>query len=256
LPSEADLKQLYNEDLFTSPGRKEYYIDDQSSAKLNALKSMKLLHRHRSRPGQLLDLGCGFGHFMAVARDVFKYDVTGCELSDYAAQTAKNRYNLDIMISSVQDASFQHAFDVVTLWDVIEHLRDPFSILVELTKHLNDDGIVVLSTGDRSSLAARLFGNHWSLLNPLQHLYYFNESSLDLALQKAGFKIKAVYKPGRVYPVRYIGQKLKENFKLLSFAGSAMQRLSPESFRLPVNFRDIMVVVAEKNKYCLTENVL
>lgn len=246
LPSEQELRDLYDASLFASPGRRDYYIDDRLSAEINSAKSLALVRRHWYGKGKLLDCGCGFGHFLAYARDHGGFEVAGCELSGFAVKQASQMYHLTLQEATIRKSRFQEHFDVITLWDVIEHLPDPLESLQYLVEHLSPGGLVFLSTGDRFSPAARFFGRRWSILNPSQHLFYFSPASIDALLARCRLQRIGLYRPGRIYNVRYIGQKLHENISILKPLGYLIRTLSPRNFRIPINLGDIMVVVAKR----------
>ncbi|MBN1356722.1 class I SAM-dependent methyltransferase [bacterium] len=247
LPDSEELKKLYSEDLFGSPGRREYYLKDTVTARANARIILTLLKKHHPGSGSLFDAGCGFGHFLAEARDT-GFEVSGCELSDFAASFARETYSLPVVTSDILQCPDSGPHDIVTLWDVLEHLVDPRAALERLSARLKHGGLLVLSTGDRDAFMARLMGKYWPIVNPRQHLYYFNGKSMDVLLEKCGLiRIETVY-PTRFFNCRYLAMKAGENIPGTARIGALMQRLIPAGFRIPVNFRDIMTVFARKQE--------
>ena len=75
--------------------------------------------------GRILDIGCSAGFFLKVARDL-GWETYGLEISEDTAAIARERYGLKVTVGELQEATFESKyFDVVTLWDVVEHVQDP-----------------------------------------------------------------------------------------------------------------------------------
>jgi SAM-dependent methyltransferase len=97
----------------------------------------------------------------------------------------------------LQEAAFEPAlFDLVTLWDVIEHVADPLAVLTEVARVLAPGGKVVLTTGDIGSAYARRHGVRWHLLTPPWHLYFFSRATLAGLAARAGLKVDGVSAQG------------------------------------------------------------
>ena len=106
-------------------------------------------------------------------------EVAGIELASAAAAAARAR-GLNVLQGCADEDNFRrigHA-DVVVLLDVIEHLPDPRETLALCRRFLNPGGLVVITTGDFGSLAARLAGARWRLMTPPQHLWFFTVPGL------------------------------------------------------------------------------
>ena len=100
--------------------------------------------------------------------------------------------------------------------DVIEHVNDPISILKEISKRLNDDGIGVIVTPDVSSFAARLMGWKWWHYR-LAHIIYFDIHTLDKLLKTAGLERIYTKYASWYFSIAYLLQRLGEYIPFLSF---------------------------------------
>jgi 2-polyprenyl-3-methyl-5-hydroxy-6-metoxy-1,4-benzoquinol methylase len=156
-------------------------------------RDMKLINKYFSRPGRLLDVGCAMGYFLDTARND-GWDVTGVEISDYASSYARDELKLNVFNGElerlIQDEKIGiHTFDVVTLWDTLEHVCDPKSLLRAAYSVLKEDGMLFLSTLNIDSLTARQQRNQWHYFRPPKHLFYFSEKTLKRYLAEAGFEV-------------------------------------------------------------------
>lgn len=251
-PRQEELKSFYGEKYFKSEGKGTSYFDYISEEPVIALNSAKRLEKIKrikgiSPDGKLLDIGCATGVFLNVAKPFI--NVSGIELSEYASSRARDFYKLPVKTGALKDAAFPDKdFDIVTMWDVIEHLDDPAGDLKEVRRIMKDDGLLVLATGDSGSFIARISGRHWHLYNPDQHLSYFSEDTIRLLLKRAGFKILKLKRSGSWFTLDYLASSLKmyypsfiTNFIHKMIAGSFLKKIS-----FYVNLGDIMTVYAAK----------
>lgn len=169
-------------------------IEDDPSvvSRLNRLYHIERICRSVEwvkREGQLLDVGCATGNFLERVRRRGNWRVYGVEVNEEAARYAQNRFGLDVFIGELGAAGYpDHSFDVVTLWNVLEHLHSPLDTLREIRRLLRDDGALILSVPNVESLDARLFGDCWIGLDPPRHLYAFSPKTLRSVLSKAGLE--------------------------------------------------------------------
>lgn len=136
--------------------------------------------------GRLLDVGCGNGGFLMLARQA-GWQVEGLDFDAGAVQAARSR-GLEVHHGGVEILEERSAcYDVITLCHVIEHVHDPVATLRRLHALLKPGGMLWLDTPNLSSLGASRFGPHWRDLDPPRHLVLFTHSSLINSLAKAGF---------------------------------------------------------------------
>jgi SAM-dependent methyltransferase len=168
-------------------------IDDEPSrfTRLNRQYGMAKRCRvvtSRRPPGRLLDVGCGIGLFLDAMRRR-GWEVAGEEVTAVAARLAGERFGLDVFAGTLEEAAYpDRHFDVVTLWNVIEHLPDPPATLREIGRILLPGGLVVMATPNVDALDARLFGRHWALWEAPRHFNVFSPESLGRLLRQTGFE--------------------------------------------------------------------
>jgi 2-polyprenyl-3-methyl-5-hydroxy-6-metoxy-1,4-benzoquinol methylase len=136
---------------------------------------------------ELLDYGCGNGRLCASAgrRGM---SVTGIELST-TARTAAGRSGIRVFgtLEELIRSNPQARFDMITLWDVIEHLRAPWGDLRSLKQVLKPGGRLLVSTMNTRSLRARLEGPKWENYSNPTHTFFFNRHSLASMISRSGF---------------------------------------------------------------------
>jgi len=144
--------------------------------------------RHPWR-GRLLDIGCGNGEFLARAR-ALGWEVAGIEPDPTAARIARERFGIDILASSLQEARLEpESFDAVTLSHVIEHLIDPPATLRECGRVLKPGGRLVLATPNIESRGHSYWEKSWVGLDPPRHILLFSPRALRRCVEEAGFNV-------------------------------------------------------------------
>jgi len=138
--------------------------------------------------GKLLDVGCGTGDRLDVFRS-FGFETFGVEISGsagYAAEIMK----LNVRKGDLFEAHFPDAFfDVITLYHVLEHTHDPFSVCKEIARVLKEDGRLVIQVPNTDSWQYRIFRERWAAFDVPRDLYYFSPKTLQALLVKAGFEV-------------------------------------------------------------------
>lgn len=146
--------------------------------------------RRSPPPGRLLEVGSGYGLFLAAARDA-GYAVRGVELSAAGVRVARDELELDVFAGQLADAAVQPA-DVICFWDTLEHVPDPLAFLREVRSRLAPGGMIALSVPYISSVPARVLGARWWTLKPEQHIWHFTGPTLALVAARAGLVITEI----------------------------------------------------------------
>jgi len=166
--------------------------DDHTWSKLmgpNFLEVADLLNNRYPEKGRLLDIGCGYGHFIEMMRNR-GWDVSGIEPSEKTSTYAQSK-GLDVRRTVMEDMSFPHdSFEAITAFYVLEHLFDPLAALVKIRKALKPGGMMVLRV-PHTTPVVKILGRlcvRNNLYDMPFHLYDFSPVTIRLLLEKTGFE--------------------------------------------------------------------
>lgn len=150
------------------------------------------VERHQPNPGHLLDVGCATGAFLW-AMQQRGWQVRGVEPISHAAAQAQQNFGLDVFVGLLEEAAFpEGTFDVVTLWDVLEHVADAQATLTEVARILKPGGLLVFSVPNPASLEARLFGGNWVGWERPRHLILIPPRLIPAYVRKAGLEFAGI----------------------------------------------------------------
>ncbi|MCF7957809.1 MAG: class I SAM-dependent methyltransferase [Phycisphaerae bacterium] len=180
-------------------------IEDHASAKATVFaKAMDEIERWHATPtnsagrASLLDVGCGSGHFMAMARNR-GYDVCGIEPAKTWARYVGETFGLPVINANILDAKVvAESIDVMTAWDVIEHVDDPKAVLGQCVTWLRPGGVMALRFPSatyqkfKGVLLNQVFRTKHSAFGATMHLYFFNEDTFRQMAHDVGLEILAV----------------------------------------------------------------
>jgi 2-polyprenyl-3-methyl-5-hydroxy-6-metoxy-1,4-benzoquinol methylase len=151
-----------------------------------ALEAIKDINRFKSK-GNLLDIGSAKGIFPLVAQKN-GFDVTGLEISKFASDFSKKAFGIPTISGTVEEADLpKNYYDIITMFDVIEHFRKPKNSMAIIRTALKEDGILVVDTPNINSIYSKFRGTNWGGLGKY-HLYYYTHKSLNKLLKDTGFK--------------------------------------------------------------------
>lgn len=136
--------------------------------------------------GTLLDLGCSSGSFLEFMR-CESWKLYGIEMSAEAARTAEARSGAEVFTGDILDAPFpRESFDVITCFDVFEHLYEPRRVMQKVADWLKPGGIFYVLVPNIDSAEARVFGTYWHGLEMPRHLFHYTPQSLKFLAESAG----------------------------------------------------------------------
>ncbi len=193
LPTRSEIQKLYDQEKLLKTryfqGLKKNY--DQKNPAISIYKEELENLNKITKPSRILDIGCAYGAFLDLAR-IYGWEPYGLEVSKVSSAYAKKAFKLPIFTGTLSEAKYpSNFFKVVTMWDLIEHLSEPLTTLIESRRILEKNGILLILTINTDSLMGKLANSldvTKDFLYDLQHTYFFSNQTLMKMLQKAGFK--------------------------------------------------------------------
>ncbi len=142
--------------------------------------------------GRILDVGCGRGLLPALMRER-GWDAHGLEVSATAAHHARDVLGIPVFVGDLLSSPYPPAsFDVVVIYHVLEHMRDPIAALKRAHEILRPGGLLVVAVPNFESLQARVTNRHWFHLDVPRHYHHFRLSWLSRLLGERGFSVAKV----------------------------------------------------------------
>jgi len=247
-----EIKKLYGSTYWNSDRAKDYgytnYLAD-AQLYLNTFKMRsKLIDTYQNNPGRILDVGCAAGFFLKVMKDK-GWETHGIEVSEAVATHARSELNLPNI--HIGDASLlenfeKNSFDVITFWDVVEHLEDPRQALSQARMLLKDQGVLIVETQNVESIFAKIMGANWQHYKHEEHLYHFSPETIRRLLSEAGFQVlkNTPRFGGKKVSINFIVERIGKIHPILTTLFSPLKIIG--GFNLYLNFFDEMIVVAKK----------
>ncbi len=205
--------EFYSQGYFTGVqkyGAYANYREDKWFIVQNMKKFLSQLKKYKPS-GKLLDVGCAMGFFVELALGS-GYDAYGFDPSEYAAGYAKRVLNGRIEHTTIRTSHYpKKSFDIITMFDVIEHLGDPGQDLEKLSTYLKDDGILLIATGNAESLSAKILRRRWTFYTPPQHLFFFTKKNFETLLAQYGFTPIYWFGIGKWLSLRYVLHLARSN---------------------------------------------
>lgn len=172
-------------------GEDPTYVSQLHARERTFAASLAEIERASGGTGRLLDIGTAAGAFVAAAR-ARGWEAQGCEPNKWLGEWGARHYGITIRQGSVFEQDYPDAsFDVVTLWDVIEHTLNPREMLERCCRLVKPGGVLVVNYPDIGSWIARGLGRRWLFLTSV-HLYYFDRRTMTRMLESTGFTVERI----------------------------------------------------------------
>jgi 2-polyprenyl-3-methyl-5-hydroxy-6-metoxy-1,4-benzoquinol methylase len=194
-PSEADIGAYYQSDDYIShhDEEKKNVISKVYTAVRNRTikQKVELINSLSPPKGNLLDLGCGTGNFLAAAaKDGWK--IAGMEPDSGARTLAQKRAGASMYDSIHASELGSETFDVITMWHVLEHVHQLNEMMEWLNQHLKPNGKLLIAVPNPQSFDAMKYGRFWAAYDVPRHLYHFTKPTMKRLLDKHHLAVENV----------------------------------------------------------------
>ena len=193
-PSATSMAQFYNAEYLP------HQIRNRPRSKRSPFGLLSQGQRQRGRQlnlrwhgrGRLLDFGCGTGSFLERMHQ-HGWNVTGLDISAFAVNQIRSGLRLPVLLGSLPHPELApESFDVITIWQSLEHVHDPQAVLRQAYELLVAGGKLFVSVPNIDSLPFRWFGPAWYGLDLPRHLTHFTPVTLQVMVKRAGFRVRKV----------------------------------------------------------------
>lgn len=214
---------------------------------------LKVIEAFGSIDGKrVLDVGANTGLFLSMIRERAA-SVRGVEPSSEAAANARREFGLDVQDCLIAEADLpDDAFDVITMFDVVEHLTDPAGDLAFLACKLAPGGRIFMSTHDIGTLLAKLTGPGYPMLM-YQHFFHFTPHTLGLMAEKTGLRVLGCRRFLKSWSFEYIFNLIEKKWPgsrrarwLQAVLAPLMRRDAIRRMRIVSPQRDFFLLAAER----------
>jgi 2-polyprenyl-3-methyl-5-hydroxy-6-metoxy-1,4-benzoquinol methylase len=238
-PTPAEMGRHYTEDY-----HKAIVAAGEGSAASRWKDQVKLISRHKSG-GAILDIGCSSGGFLSTMKGS-AWELYGIEMEESTAQRARATTGAEVFVGDAVAAPYLPAsFDVITCFDVLEHVYSPRQFLTKVLEWLKPGGIFYAMMPNIDSWEARLFGTHWFGLELPRHLSHFSPRSLRYLMGEIGFEEVVVKTPPVSYMERsakYVGSSLLEK---TGFSPTPQAKPKPPSLPMKVVLKGLRLAAVK-----------
>lgn len=208
-----------------SEGSDELFISQAKGRELTFKKSLKLIEKY-SPKGKVLDIGTAGGSFLKVAKEN-GWQVEGIEPNKWLCDWAFKNYGIKIkqgILFDKKNKFSDNEFDVITLWDVLEHVTDPKKTLQECNRIMKQNGLLVVNYPDIGSPVSKAMGKRWIFLLSV-HLFYFDKKTIKKILNKTGFDVIKIKKHFQRLSLGYLVYRMQAYNKFLYKIGDKIVNL-------------------------------
>jgi SAM-dependent methyltransferase len=181
-PTDEVLARHYDE-AYYGKGRKKFLAPVEAGIRALTWMKWRSVRGVLSPGARMLDIGCGRGTLIRMARDA-GYEAYGIERASPEEHPVPNVFYKDLPECGFPDGHFQ----LVTIWHVLEHLRDPLTTLAEIRRILAPGGWLSVAVPNFGGAQAQASGALWFHLDLPRHLWHFRRRSLEAMLAKSGFR--------------------------------------------------------------------
>ncbi|MEJ7615370.1 MAG: class I SAM-dependent methyltransferase [Pyrinomonadaceae bacterium] len=245
--TDQDFYRLYNDGYFCGGAYTDYVKDERVlrknfRARARVIQALGEPQRHR----RLLEIGSAYGFFLKEVENQYA-SVEGIDITEAGTRFAREELQLSVVQGDFLDHDYGSVkFDVICLWDTIEHLRAPDLYIAKMSALTEPGALLALTTGDIESANARLRGRRWRLIHPPSHLHYFSPQTLRILLDRYGFEIVYNKYCGFYRSVDNMAHNILVARHKRQRIYETLRRSGLSNFDLYLNLYDIMFVIARK----------
>lgn len=232
--------QIFDDSYFTGGGAgySDYTSEKEMLIERGRMYAKKL--EGLTHPGRILDVGAACGFLLKGFVDS-GWNGVGLEPNRAMTEMARSEVGMTVLPGTLEKAQFDERFDLISMIQVVGHLYDPAKAFTRAYELLNDDGLLLIETWDRSSISARIFGKRWHEYSPPSVVQWFSAKSLSEFLSHIGFERLTGGRPAKWISGGHAASLLR--YKL---GNKRIFDLIPEDLMMPYPAEDLFWAVYRK----------
>lgn len=223
-------------------------LPEEAALRANAFDALARIGRHTTPPGRLLDFGCGWGFFLGAALEI-GWEIHGLEPLPGHALYTRSKVGAEVVTDVLRDSTFSpDYFDVITAFQVFEHLPDPAGDLIRLRRALQPGGLLLIEVPNIDTWGVRMMGQRHRHFVP-DHLNFFSAETLGRLFVSSGLEVVETYYPTRQMSVGHLATAWGGRLLPQPVAAGLVRTLRPTRLwprRVRLNLGDIVAVIGRK----------
>lgn len=250
--TEEGLKKYYSQEYFKSTSSDIKGYDDYASDQGNiedtfGRRLREISKKSKVKTGRVLDVGSAMGYFLSAAKKM-GWQPTGLEISSFCCEYAQTQFGIKSYNNFLSKVDLpKNSFELVTMWDYIEHSLTPREDFNKAIDALTLGGVLALTTPDFDSLPRRIFKEKWMGFKEPEHLFYFTRHNLTAYLESRGMRILETRYEGKYVSFDFFAQRMKQYSEILGWMFAQLGKIKPiGSFKFFCNPMDIVFILAQK----------
>jgi len=214
-------KKYYEQGYYNQEGKKGNVILNKILIFISSFSlknKQRIISKITDTPDKIsiLDIGCGAGAFLSYL-DSKKFDKTGIEINNEGYEATKIQ-GINVFNQDISEVNFDgKKFDVISLWHVLEHIKEPKLLFENIKKNLDNNGIVIFQIPNTRSIGFKYGEKNWFHMDSPRHLMLYNIKSVKKLCEITGFEIISIKNEFYDYPLDLFWSIRKSPIKFLIY---------------------------------------
>ena len=187
----TSLREKNNTTVYIGKERLEHYNKHRYYYKKRYQQYIDIIQRLLPDKARVLDIGCNVGFFLYHCK-ANNIEAEGLEINASCMQEGKKRFNVNISLGDIEHYKGKNLFNMITLFDVLEHTQNPIKILQKTHRLLEKKGYVFIQLPNNDSYIANIKKEKWQWLCPGDHTFFFTKKTIIKALDQTNFKVVSI----------------------------------------------------------------
>jgi len=194
-------------------------------------KIIKILDIKNLESKSFLDIGSASGACLKSLKDL-GFQEEGYELSKWMSEYGKKTYNVNINQGSISNITNDRKFDLISFWDVLEHVADLNQTLQKVKNISKKNSILIINVPDVGSMTCKVMQNNWPFYLNV-HLYYFNKKTIRTLLKKYNFDLINSFSHWQYLELGYLCRRAKKYMKIFFYLEKLITFLKLSNIKFP-----------------------